>query len=167
MRIGIYGGSFNPVHAGHLRLARYAHAELNLSKVIFVPSYQQPLKTGQRALPAASRYRLLKKAVAKTPYFEVSDCELVRKGLSYTVETLEYFHARYGRHAVLYFLAGADTLKHIDRWKALPRILELARFVVMSRPGYPMDLGRKDFLWMPFDAVDISSTRLREKTQAA
>ena len=167
MRIGIFGGSFDPVHRGHLKLAQAALEELNLDKVIFVPAYQNPLKhVGNRhaySLPQATRIRLLREALKKSsPRFSVSLCEIRRQGPSYTVDTLRYFKKRYPK-AMLYFLSGADVLKNLKRWRAFGEVTRLSRFVVMTRPGHRLSKAPRGVLTLPFDALPISSTRIRRK----
>lgn len=162
MRIGIFGGSFNPVHAGHLKLAFEAMSELNLERVIFVPSRQNPLKG--RPMPergGGDRIARLRKAIKRVPFFSLSFCEIRRKGLSYTVDTLEHFKKKFGNKTVLYFLVGADSLKNFGRWKSPKRILELCRLAFFSRPDYPAGRLPKGALYIPMDALDISSTRIR------
>ena len=136
MRIGVFGGSFNPVHNGHLRLASYALSELNLNRVIFVPSNQTPLKKKEVLLPAALRLSLLKAAVKKNRSFGVSDCELKRGGMSFTVDTLKAFKKKWGKKTELYFLSGADVVQSLDRWKSPKKVFQLCRFVVVTRPGF-------------------------------
>ena len=161
MRIGIFGGSFNPVHAGHLKLAYEAMSELNLERVIFVPSHQNPLKNGSEPEPAAARTARLRKAIKKFPFFNLSLCEVRRKGLSYTVDTLRHFKKKFGKKSTLYFLMGADSLKNFGRWKSTKRILALCRLVIFSRPGFPAGPLPQGALYIPMDALDISSTRIR------
>ena len=163
MRIGIFGGSFNPVHEGHLKLAREAMSELNLDRVVFVPSCRSPLKAGQDLLPEALRIALLKKAIRGIPGFGLWLCEIRRKGLSYTVDTLKVFKKRFGSRATLYFLAGADVSRDLRRWKSFPEILKLCRFVVMTRPGYRPSRLPKGVLSMPMEALDVSSTGVRSR----
>ena len=164
MRIGIFGGSFNPVHNGHLRLAERALEELNLEKVIFVPSYQTPLKK-EDLFPASLRLGLLRAAVKKYPRFFVSSCEIQRKGRSFTVDTLRFFKKRFKKNAVFYFLSGADALKNLHRWRSLKQVLALCRFVVMTRPGFSMrpleTAGPISFVAL--DALSISSSDVRAR----
>ena len=165
-RVGIYGGSFNPVHHGHLALAEYALSELNLDKVYFVPAFQNPLKKSERASPddgVSRRIPALKKAIGRNPRFILSDIELKRKGLSYTVDTLRAFKKKLGKSARLYFLAGADQIRHFSRWKSKEEILKLCRFVIATRPGHSLKLRDGRFLWLPMPPVDISSTQIRQK----
>ena len=163
MRLGIFGGSFNPVHAGHLKLAATAFSELNLNEVIFVPSNHTPLKNSKEILPASQRLGFLKKALSHFPYFRVSDCEIRRKGVSYTVDTLKAFRRKFGTEARLFFLCGADTLKNLSRWKSLKEVLKLCRFVVMSRPGTKVKDLPEGVFYLPFDALSISATEIRRK----
>ncbi len=166
MRIGIFGGSFNPVHEGHLHLARHALDELNLDRVLFVPVYRSPLKAPQALLPAQLRVKLLRAALGKNPRFSVSLFELRKKRLSFTVDTLEYFRKKFGKGAVLYFLAGADTLGTLPRWRSPERVLRLCRFTVMTRPGYPLKAPRplkQPVVHLSFDALRIASSEIRSR----
>ena len=166
MRIGIFGGSFNPVHRGHLELARAAAAELGLDKLFFVPSRQTPLKSGRELLPVHLRVELLRRSLGKEHRFFLSLCETRRKGLSFTVDTLKYFKRKFGKQAVLYFLAGADALKNLSRWKSLPKVLRLCRFVVCTRPNVRMGRVPQGVIYLPFDALDISASDIRRRLAA-
>ncbi len=164
MKIGIFGGSFNPVHQGHILLAKTALSELNLDKVIFVPSFQTPLKKAVLFLPTDERVRFLKVAIKKVKRFELSDWEIKRARLTYTIETLKHFRRLYGPGASLYFLAGADTLKNLSRWKSIGSVLKLCRFCVFSRPGYKLDKSLSGRIcWVPMEAIDVSATDLRRR----
>ena len=164
-RIGIFGGSFNPVHRGHLALASYACSELNLDKVYFVPAYRNPLCTKDELLPGAFRSSLIKKSIRAYPKFSVSDLELKRGKISYTVDTLRAFKKRFGRNTQLYFLAGADTPRHFSRWKSPREVLKLCRFVVLSRSGSKLKTGDGRFLWLPMPPIDVSSSGIRRKLE--
>ena len=165
MRIGIFGGSFNPVHNGHIRLAREAVSELNLEKVIFVPSFNTPLKSKEVLLPARLRIQLLKTALKAFPDFSISLCEMKRKGVSFTVDTLKFFKRRFGEGASLFFLCGADTLKNLPRWKSKNEVLKLCRFVVMTRPGHLPKKLPAQVHFMPFDALPVSSSDIRKRLE--
>jgi nicotinate-nucleotide adenylyltransferase len=162
-RIGIFGGSFNPVHSGHLKLAAFARSELNLDRLVFVPSRQSPIKPKADLLPAWLRVRLLRQAIAKRPGLSVSLCEMKRATPSYTVHTLRYFRKKFGPAAVLYFIAGADTLTDFSRWKSPAEVLKLCRFVVASRPGFSFKKTRWPFIWMPWQMIAVSSTVIRKR----
>lgn len=168
MRIGIFGGSFNPVHEGHLALAKAALSELNLDRVIFVPSYKTPLKKKESLWPVEHRVRHLKRALRRIPFFSISLCEIQRKTESFTVDTLRFFKAKFGKKTALYFLTGADNLKTLARWKSVDRIFKLCRFVVMTRPGHRLGkMIRWPVLVVPFEALEASSTAIRESVRGA
>jgi nicotinate-nucleotide adenylyltransferase len=164
-RIGVYGGSFNPVHNGHVKLAKAALDELNLDKVLFVPSFVTPLR-GEGMLPATLRVKMLREALKGDRRLEVSTVEIERKGLSFTVDTLKYLKARHGAGTVLYFLSGADKPSELRRWKSWNEIPKLCRFIVMSRPGHPVKGLPEGAHYLQFDALDVSSTEIREKLKA-
>ena len=137
----LFGGSFNPVHNGHLILARDVLEEFNLSEVIFVPAYVQPLK-GELLIPPEVRLRALKRAVESESYFSVWDYEIRKGGVSYTYQTLEEFRRNFKEEPV--FIMGADSFLSFDRWKEPKRILELSKILILSRPGY--DFNPKEIL---------------------
>ncbi len=167
-RIGIFGGSFNPVHEGHLHLAQFALSEFNLDKIYFVPSHRTPLKKGD-LLPIPLRLRCLREAIRGNKRFAVSTEEVRRGGTSYTVDTLKIFRRRFGRGTTLYFLAGADNAKNLSRWKSPAKVLNLCRFTILSRPGARLPAGRwlpdrqGQVLWASFPALDISSSDVRRR----
>lgn len=159
-RIGVFGGSFNPVHRGHVRLAEEASAELGLDKVYFVPTARTPLKDPRKLMSADLRLAALREALRGRRRFAVSRIEIDRGGTSYTVDTLRALRRRFGRSTVLYLLCGADALRSFSRWKDPEGILRRARVVALSRPGsrLPVD-GR--LIRLPMRALDVSSTRVR------
>ena len=163
MRVGLFGGSFNPVHEGHLKLAREAVSELNLDKMIFIPSYRTPLKSEAELLPWRLRAEALEAAIGRQPQFEISLCEIKRKGVSYTVDTLKYFRRKMGASAVFYFFVGADSLRSLSRWKSPREVLSLCRFVVASRPGSSAAALPGQAIRFPFDALEVSSTAIRRR----
>ena len=164
MKIGILGGSFDPIHKGHLAVARFAREELNLDRVIFVPVGKNPLKKNPRSLSDAARLVMIQKKLKHSPGFSVSTHEFRKNGPSYTVDTLRYFRKKFSTKTQLYFLAGADTVKDFSRWKSPATVLKLCRFVVMTRPGTKMRTNDGRFLWLPMPPVRISSTSLRKNT---
>lgn len=166
MRVGILGGSFNPVHRGHVRLAEVALSELNLDRIYLVPAKENPLKRGGEILPAPLRLSLLKKAVKGIDGLEVSDCELKRKGASFTVDTLRYFKKRSGKNAQLYFVSGLDSLEGLGKWKSVEQVFKLCRFVAAARPGSIWKETKFPVIRMPFDAIDVSSTEVRRRLKA-
>ncbi len=134
--IGVMGGTFNPVHSGHLRVAEEVRETLGLEKVLFVPAGTPPLKASHGLAPARKRLEMVRLAVAGNPFFEVSDLECGKSGPSYTVSTLERLSEMHpGKR--LFFITGADVFLDLHRWWRPGRLIELADLVVVSRPGYP------------------------------
>ena len=170
-RIGILGGTFNPVHAGHLVLARDAMEYFNLSKVLFVPSATPPHKLRSGVLPAGHRVAMIRAAIRGVEGFELCPIEVDRRGVSYTVDTVRALKRRYPR-SDLYFIIGADTLKELYSWKKIDELLGLCEFVTMGRPGWgtqgSFQLQGK---WMKKlrrnifrgHAMDISSSDIRDR----
>ena len=134
IRIGLFGGSFNPVHIGHLRAAEEIKELLMLDKVIFIPTAVHPLKRSKNIPEGRKRFQMLKLATRDNPDFEVSDLELKRKGPSYTIDTLKYFSKKYKRRE-FYFILGSENLYGIDKWKDYSELFEYSNFAIMKRPG--------------------------------
>ena len=172
-RVGLLGGTFDPPHLGHLKLADLALRSLDLDEVRFLPNAAAPHKAP--GTPADVRLRLLETALAATGLaFQVEPFELERGGVSYTVETLEGLCAREQAHWI--FLMGADQLAAFGSWKRPERILELASLAVAPRPGFPEPVlpalltGRLrtrwsgaagEWVWLPSTELDLASTQLR------
>lgn len=134
-KIGILGGSFNPVHHGHLVLAERALEEPGLDRVVFVPARLPPHKGRSELADARHRIAMVRLAVAGNPRLGVSDMELKRAGPSYTVDTVEAFRRRFGGQASIFFLIGADTLSELKSWREIRRLAKMCSFVPFSRPG--------------------------------
>jgi len=135
-RIGIFGGTFDPIHYGHLRSAEEIRERFDLGKVIFVPPFVHPLKSGDGAASARHRIEMARLAVQGNPAFDVSDFEVGRGEVSYTVVTLDHFREKYPS-AELFFILGMDGWLEITSWYRYHRLFEQAHIVVHSRPGYP------------------------------
>jgi nicotinate-nucleotide adenylyltransferase len=159
-RIGILGGTFDPVHEGHLRLAETARRRFLLEAVVFVPAYRTPLKA-RRPAPAADRAAMLRLALRGLPFARLSLFEARRHGKSYTFRTLLHFRRRFGPDTELYFLAGSDVLRDLGRWRRLGTVLREARFAVAVRPGARAAKLPRGFLPIPMDPVAVSSTGAR------
>ena len=136
MRWGVLGGTFDPIHFGHLRLAGECLETLSLDKVLFAPAGEPWLKAGQPVTAGAHRLRMVELAVADYPQFGVLDWEVARPGPSYTVDTLARLRGEQGVDLEIYFILGVDALADFPRWKEPDRVLELARLAVVQRPGY-------------------------------
>jgi len=178
--IALFGGTFNPIHLGHLAVARAALGELGLEKLVLVPSARPPHKTGRPLAPDEDRLAMcrLALAAASDPRLEVSDVELCSDGPSFTVRTLRRFREQYSQAEII-FLIGADMLRDFHLWRSFEEILQLARIVTMPRPGVQLadltELRRAlgdaaverllaDLLATPL--VDVSSTEIRRRVKA-
>ena len=159
MRLGVFGGTFDPVHVGHLAIANAALESIPLDRVLFVIARRSPLKDRGPIAGEADRLRMLELAIDGEPRFAVSRVELDREGPSYTVETLE----RLAGTDDLFLILGSDAIADFPRWKDPERIATLATLVVAERPGAPTRVG--DTPIVPFDAprLDISSRELRSR----
>lgn len=133
-RIGIYGGSFDPVHLGHLLVAQAAFEELGLDRLGFVPAAQSPFKQASAPTPGPVRAQLLRLALAHKPGCEVDVQELQRTGVSYTVDTLRAYAQRFPK-AKLFYLIGADNVAALPQWREPEELARLAEFAVIPRPG--------------------------------
>lgn len=138
MKIGILGGTFNPVHIGHLILAEEVREKLKLDKVIFVPTYMPPHKDNSDIVSAGARLDMVRIAIKGNRYFSVSEIEIKRNGRSYTIDTLREFKKIYPQ-AELYFIIGSDLLKYLDDWRDFEEIVKMVKFIVATRPGYPLE----------------------------
>ena len=169
MRIGVFGGTFDPPHVGHLLLATDAREALNLDRLIFIPAGAQPFKVDTP--PVASprdRLEMVRLAIADDANYAVDDAEISRKGLSYTVDTLEHLAER-NAGAELFFLLGQDSLAGFPKWRNPARIQELATLALMMRAGAP-DVGdwrnAEGVVMVSARRVDVSSTEIRERLRA-
>lgn len=161
MKIGILGGTFNPIHIGHLILAEEAREKLELDKLIFVPVYLPAHKDNSDIAPAWQRYKLIKLAIKKNSNFTVSDIEIKRQGRSYTIDSLREFKKIFAPDE-LYFIIGSDLLKYLDEWKDLDEIIKMVRFIVATRPGYGLEKIPAHISTLPIRAVDVSGFEIRK-----
>ena len=165
MRIGILGGTFDPIHNGHLALAQAALVQLKLARLIFVPAFLPPLKPEDGLSDPKVRLEMVKCAVGGEARFEVSDCEIKRGGISYTVDTLREFRRQYPEPHELFFVTGGDWGQSLDRWKEIGRVFELAHFVVAKRPGFDVRRLPPQVEFLDFVPLDISATAVRERVK--
>ncbi len=169
MRIGVFGGTFDPPHVGHLLLAADAREALSLDRLIFIPVWAQPFKVGTQ--PVASpqdRLEMVRLAVADDANYAVDDAEITRKGLSYTVDTLEHLAERY-KGAQLFLLLGQDALAGFPQWRNPERIRELATLATTERSGTDglrIELAGEGIVTISTRRVDVSSTEVRERLRA-
>jgi nicotinate-nucleotide adenylyltransferase len=158
MRIGIYGGTFNPVHHGHLILARQALEEFKLDRLVFVPAAESPFKIQNHSAPPGDRLAMLRLAIAGEDRFSVDPLEIERGGISYSIDTVKMFRNR-APGAELFFLVGEDNADRLTEWHRFEELKKLVYFVVLSRsedfqsPEYPVVQRR----------IEISSTEIRNR----
>ncbi|MFH1622087.1 MAG: nicotinate-nucleotide adenylyltransferase [Candidatus Omnitrophota bacterium] len=162
MKIGIFGGTFNPIHFGHLVLAEQAYEKLDLDKVIFIPSYFPPHKDVPNIVSATHRYKMVNLAIQGNPRFRISDIEIKREGRSFLIDTLRQLRKIYPE-SELYFISGSDVSHQISKWKSIEEVLALAKFVLAKRPGYRLKKCNKDISIISITELDISSSMVRRK----
>ncbi|MBN2244914.1 MAG: nicotinate-nucleotide adenylyltransferase [Candidatus Aminicenantes bacterium] len=189
MRLGLLGGTFNPVHQGHIQAAQVVQKSFDLNKVYFIPAYIPPHKSSQAIASPKHRLRMVELAVEPFPDFIPSSIEIEAGGKSYSIITLGKFQQLFPGSSI-YFILGIDAFLEIDTWKDYERLLEQCDFIVLSRPGYDLSdaktvlggrfkkkiidvnryINRKQtrkgyykIILFPFDGLDLSSTEIREK----
>lgn len=134
-RVGLLGGTFNPIHNGHLAIARETREALELDRVVLIPTGDPPHKPQEGLAPARHRYEMVRLAIASDPLLALSDVEVRRAGKSYSIDTVRLLQTEYGKEARLYFLIGLDAFLELPTWRDPETLLTLCSFVVLSRPG--------------------------------
>jgi nicotinate-nucleotide adenylyltransferase len=167
MKIGLFGGSFDPVHLGHLLVAQAAVEELGLNRLFFIPAAVSPFKTENKMAPAEIRLKLLRLALAGKTNCEIDDQEIRRGGISYSVETLRDYAKRFPA-AQLFYLIGADNISKLNEWREANELAKLAEFVAIPRPGekaaeFPKPFRGKILKGFP---IEISSSQIRARVKA-
>jgi len=138
MNIGVMGGTFDPIHNGHLIVAEEVRTRLDLAEVLFVPAGQPWLKEDSPILAAEHRVQMVRLAIANKPYFKLSTMEIERAGPSYTVDTIAELQAQLGAGDELFFILGWDSLAQLPLWEEPSRLIKMCRLVAVPRPGYPI-----------------------------
>jgi nicotinate-nucleotide adenylyltransferase len=171
MNIGVFGGTFDPIHFGHLAAAKAMRSTLGLAKILFVPTGQPWLKADLPISPQQDRLEMVRLAIADERYFEVSTVEVDRPGPSYTVDTMDMLQRELGSEAKLFFLVGSDALSDLSRWKEPARLIRICRLVAFSRPGAALpSLNQlesaipgisKNLTFAEVPQLDISATEIR------
>ncbi len=184
-KIGLFGGTFNPIHLGHLRGAEEIREAFRLDEVIFIPSAIPPHKAMEEIIGATHRLEMVRLAIASNPYFSISEIELSRPGKSYSIDTLRHFCR--GNRDVFYFILGGDAFVEIETWKDYQNLFALCHFIVMARPGFQrtpvasqlpstltpafqydletkvwVHLSGNQLIFREISFLDISSTKVRE-----
>jgi nicotinate-nucleotide adenylyltransferase len=172
-RLGVLGGTFDPIHYGHLDAAAAARTALDLDQVLFIPAHDQPLRPRDPRASAFHRFAMVTLAISGCPGYRVSEMELVREGTSYTIDTLRQLHREGWTPSQIFFILGADAFAEIARWRGYPEILDAACFAVVARPGTTIAsaLARTPGVGESVSLVeartrDVSSTVIRERLQA-
>ena len=136
MRIGIFGGTFNPIHVGHLRVAEEIRERFDLKRVIFIAAAVPPHKEVEGGIPGEHRMEMVRLAISGNPHFSLSDIELKRPGKSYSIATIQFFRQKYGSDSEMFFVLGMDAFLEIGTWKSFQKLFSLCHFIVMTRPGF-------------------------------
>lgn len=167
-RIGIMGGTFDPIHHGHLVAASEVASVFSLDEVLFVPTGEQPFKSDREVTVAEHRYLMSVIATASNPRFSVSRVDIDRPGVTYTIDTLRQLRTQLPQ-AELFFITGADALSQILQWKDVGELWELAHFIGVTRPGHELDvdeLPAGEYSLLEIPAMAISSTDCRARVIA-
>ncbi len=182
-RVGLFGGTFNPIHLGHLRGAEEIREDFHLDEVTFLPSSVPPHKMKEKVISAKHRVEMVRKAVSGNPYFSVSDAEISRPGKSYSIETIRYL--RETRPDTFFFILGSDAFLEIETWREFQNLFSLCNFIVMIRPesqkktaslpqalvpNFRYSSGERAWIhvsgymlyFKEISFLDISSTKIRE-----
>ena len=177
--IGLYGGSFDPIHHGHLIVARAVAERIGLARIIFLPSARPPHKPAEDLAEPAHRAEMVKRAIAGEPVFDFSDFDLARRGPSYTIDTISYYRTEFGPDLELCWIIGADSLAELSTWYRAAALVDGCRIITAVRPG------RTDLEWtalraslseeqiaklragvVPTPMIEISSTDIRRRVHA-
>ncbi|HEY8890367.1 MAG TPA: nicotinate-nucleotide adenylyltransferase [Clostridium sp.] len=172
MKKAIFGGTFDPIHIGHVHIAYEALYNLHLDKILFMPAGNPPNKLNEKITNSQIRYDLVKKAIECESDFEISDYEIKKKENSYTYETIELF-SKSQRKTEWYFLIGVDSLMDLNNWKNVGRILDNCKLVVYNRAGFTVEevlkqkkyveqKFNKEIIFLDMSIIDISSTKIRK-----
>jgi len=173
MDIGILGGTFDPIHRGHLVIAEEVKNRLGLAEVLFIPAGQPLLKTTSSISAVEHRVQMTRLAIADKPYFKLSTVDIDRTGPSYTVETVAQLKKQYGAGDRLFFIVGWDSLSQLPRWKNPDQLISMCRLVAVPRPGFsPPDITlleatipglSQNIISLDITRVDVSSSQVRDR----
>ena len=173
-RIGILGGTFNPIHKGHIGIAKEARKDFELNKVVFVPTGIPPHKSKEGLVGKEHRFKMVKLAISKVPYFSVSRVELDREGYSYAIDTFGKLKKEFGKSAKLFYIMGLDSINEILSWRKPLDLFKMCEFIVATRPGAKIRTFRRLVKFPPLalnidkihlieHKMDISSSDIRKR----
>ena len=174
MRVGVFGGTFDPIHIGHLVAAEETRVQLSLERVVFVPAGLPPHKLANHISPVEHRLAMVQLAIASNPYFTVSRVDIDRFGPCYTVDTMELLRDEWGPDTELYFIMGSGSLADILTWHKPERLIRLCRLAVVKRPGYDVDIEELDRLlpgiasrvrFINSPLIDVASCDIRRRVR--
>lgn len=173
--VAIFGGTFDPIHVGHLIVAEEVRVKLGVEEIVFVPVGQPWLKADRRISSGKHRLAMIRLAIADNPHFKVSTLEIDRPGLTYTVDTVDMLRRQMGSEAKLFFLMGGDSLRELPQWKEPKRLIQLCRLVVFTRPGsrLPSMKGLEEgvpgvsdnIVIVEVPQIDVSATEVRQQVR--
>jgi len=175
-RIGVFGGTFNPIHVGHLVMAEEVYNCHHLSKVLFIPAYIPPHKSVADLADAHHRYQMVREAISRNENFEVSDFEIRREVKSYTIDTVKELLNLYGKDCEVFLILGADSLNELELWRDIKKLSQLCHFVIVNRPGFSTEISNRltdiigkdnvldmERLKVQISPIGISSTDIRKR----
>ena len=175
MKIGLMGGTFDPIHLGHLATAESVRESFLLDEILFIPAARPPHKLGKRVTDENHRLAMTLLATRSNKFFRVSDMELKRTGLSYTLDTMNELHKMFGSSTELFFIIGADSLVDLSKWHAARELVEKCHFIATTRQGVDVDFSavenffgsaaREHIHRVTTPGLEISSTDIREKVR--
>lgn len=173
MKIGVLGGTFDPIHKGHIVVAEEVRGRLNLLEVLLIPAGDPWLKENNAILPAEHRLQMVRLAINDKPYLKLSTMEIDRPGPTYTVDTVAELRAHFGPEAEIFFILGMDNLAQLPRWREPSRLINLCQMVAVPRPGYSLpDLDaleaaipglRQRLILLDKPEIEIDATDIRER----
>lgn len=172
LRLGLMGGTFDPIHIGHLVTAEAARDQFSLDEVVFIPSGNPPHKRERVVTEASERLMMCILATVTNPFFKVSAMEINREGYSYTYETVSSFQEMYDNNCEIFFITGSDAVLEIFSWKNIDLLMDKCTFIAASRPGFMLNEGKEEKLtrflnkklyFMEVPALSISSTDIRNR----
>lgn len=175
-KIGVSGGTFNPIHMGHLMVAEMVRDSFGLDKVLFIPSGMPPHKNLGGVACAEHRFDMVQIAVASNPYFIESRIEIDRRGYTYTVDTLKNLREIYGNNTSLYYIIGADVLNDLLTWRSFEEVFKICEFIAVLRPGNDVQAFNNQMKYLKntycakihfinTPQIDISSTEIRDRVK--
>ncbi|MGJ8638041.1 MAG: nicotinate (nicotinamide) nucleotide adenylyltransferase [Opitutaceae bacterium] len=166
-RIALFGGSFDPVHNGHLMIARYALKQVGLDRVVFIPAARSPLKQNNTYASDDARVEMLELALRGESRFKIDTFEVEQGGVSYSIDTVKYFREQYA-NAELYFMIGADQFEQLDQWYQIEELAQMVTFLVFGRPGSELEsisIDAIDYMEVDAPLMDTSSSEVRSLCQ--